>query len=144
MSVKEFFKCSFALADEIRALTLAAEKAYDTYFSAVKIHDEDTGGGEVYVSYLCLKAELAACVSRLMEHNKDILRLISEIESPLCRMVLENRYINRMTFEEIAEETHYDQRHIYRLHNKAVDEAEKVLPKITGRISLIGSIQPKK
>lgn len=129
MSIKDFFTDSLFLADEITTLKAAVDNTYVFYMD----HTNNIGpenlktNGDAYINYVKLKAELISSVSRLMEYKREILKTINEIENPSYRLVLESRYINRMTFEEIAEKTHYDQRHIYRLHKKALDEVEKVL-----------------
>lgn len=129
MSVKDFFADSLFLADEISALKAALDNTYVFYMDNTNNIGAENHmiNGDAYINYVKLRAELVSSVSRLMEYKREILKTINEIKDPSYRLILENRYINKMTFEEIAEKTHYDQRHIYRLHKKALEEVERVL-----------------
>ena len=46
---------------------------------------------------------------------------IDAVEDMRYRWILELRYRNYLTWEQIAEKTGYDQRHVYRLHGDALE-----------------------
>ena len=56
----------------------------------------------------------------------DILRVIEKVKDSALRLVLEYKYICGLSFEEIAQRLNYTNRHIARIHSKALVEAEKI------------------
>lgn len=129
MSVKDFFADSIVFTDEVTALKNAADNAYSIYMKSA-LHPNEIGiisNDTMYINYLKLKTDLMSSVSKLMEYKREVLKIINIIENPSYRLILECRYINRMTFEKIAEQTNYDERNIYRIHKKAIDEVDKKL-----------------
>jgi len=78
---------------------------------------------EVFLTYLSLKADVSSRLVRIMEIKRDILSLIGKIENPTYRTLLTLRYVKGFTMEKCAEMMDYEERHLYRLHKKAVDAA---------------------
>ena len=56
----------------------------------------------------------------------DILRVIEKVKDSSLRSVLEYKYICGLSFDEIAQRLNYTNRHISRIHSKALVEAEKI------------------
>ena len=54
----------------------------------------------------------------------EIITVIKCVESPELNTLLELRYLSFWTWEEIAVELHYDLRHVYRVHGRALEEVE--------------------
>lgn len=52
------------------------------------------------------------------------IRMLSDVD---CQSVLELRYINYMSWEDIADEMHYSLRWIYSLHGRALAELDAIL-----------------
>ena len=52
----------------------------------------------------------------------EIMAAISKLDKPLYITILMNRYVDGMTFPAIAEEVHLSQRHVERLHGRALLE----------------------
>ncbi len=80
---------------------------------------------------MCRIDELARMVRKdntaLVSAMDEILRLCSEINNPLYRMILSDIYIHAMTNSQIAAQLHYDERHIRRLRRKALRLARDML-----------------
>lgn len=84
------------------------------------------GNRDIFLSYITLKADISSRCARLMEIKKEISHIIGCIDDPICRTLLTYRYISGETMEKTAELMEYDERHIYRIHKKALNLAEKV------------------
>lgn len=71
------------------------------------------------------KVDLERRIKRLKSKGEDIRRetldLIDELEDPRYAEVLESFLIDGLTFEEIAEDMDYTERHVIRLYSEAID-----------------------
>ena len=77
--------------------------------------------------YTELKADINSRIARLFEIKRELFELVDEIEDPRIRTLIVYRYLNRMTFEAIADKMGYDLRWVYRIHKKALGEVDKLL-----------------
>jgi len=84
---------------------------------------------DLYITYLTLKADILSRVKRIMEIKKEIEEVIAKIDNPTLRTLLQYRYIGGETFEKTAELMCYEERHIYRLHKKAIEAAKNLCDK---------------
>lgn len=89
------------------------------------IMDMPRGGvAEDLSDIVAKKMELEERVKELllaaMETRAEIENVIKLISNPEYRAILRYKYIENMTFEEIAEKTMYSNRNIYYIHDKAV------------------------
>lgn len=64
--------------------------------------------------------------AQLLDARIEIRRLINNVKNVDYNLILKKRYLQFMTFEGIANDLAYTERHIYRLHDKAVEVFEKV------------------
>ena len=55
----------------------------------------------------------------------EISEVIEKVPDPIQRLILEKRYLLNKYMAEIAEEIHYSQRQIERLHDKALSKLKK-------------------
>lgn len=76
-----------------------------------------------------LENEINDDIDRLVDLKRELSAFIAEIDNHAYRIVLELRYLNGNTWEEVADVMGYDLRWIYRLHGKALKEAEFRLSK---------------
>lgn len=71
------------------------------------------------------KVDLERRIKRLKAKGEDmrreILDLIDELEDPRYAEVLESFLIDGLTFEEIADNMDYTERHVIRLYSEAID-----------------------
>ncbi len=74
-----------------------------------------------------LEYEINDDIDRLVDLKRELNAFISEIDNQAYRIVLELRYLNGNTWEEVADVMGYDLRWIYRLHGKALAEAERAI-----------------
>lgn len=74
-----------------------------------------------------LKAQRFEEISRLVEAQKSIGAVIEKVEDKDQKTLLRKRYINFHEWADIAEEMRYSERHIQRLHQKALFSVEIIL-----------------
>lgn len=77
-----------------------------------------------------LQARRAALVEGLkkwMETEEEIKSTIRALPDGMQRTVLEMRYVHQIPYFDIAEKLHMDERHIYRVHRKALQLAAVIL-----------------
>jgi DNA-directed RNA polymerase specialized sigma subunit len=57
----------------------------------------------------------------------EIDNVIRNVQSPIQREVLERRYLLYQHWGQIAEEMHYSERHVFRVHNAALQQLKDVI-----------------
>lgn len=93
------------------------------------VHTGMPGGGEVEdgmqqaVEKICeIEAQLDADIDLLIQTKKEIVRAIGTVEEPRYREVLERRYLDGDTWEQIAVDMHYSWRWLHILHKQALNK----------------------
>ena len=61
-------------------------------------------------------------IDELIELRKEIENKINAVDNPKLREILKCRYLDCKSWEEIAYKNNITWRHVYRLHEKALDE----------------------
>jgi DNA-directed RNA polymerase specialized sigma24 family protein len=86
-----------------------------------------TPGGSIYgkteelvAKIVDLEREIDADVDRLISIRDNIKAIIEAVEDDRERLLLQYRYLDGRTFEEIAVQMHYSWRQIHRLHSRAL------------------------
>ena len=69
-----------------------------------------------------LQVEILHDIDELVGIKRDIIRCVKAIGNTELQTLLELRYLCFKTWEEIAVELKYNIRHIYRLHDEALDK----------------------
>lgn len=72
------------------------------------------------------EAQTAAEIDRLTALENEIIGTISHVKEPYATLLYE-RYVNGLTFEQIAVRMHYSWRQIIRLHGQALQYAQDVI-----------------
>lgn len=101
--------------------------------SAIRTDKEPTGGSPLYYGDELL-AEAADRKQELYEMREQALRIMIEISDIIDKVrpeelsrLLHMRYIECLTWEEIAVDLHYDIRWVYRLHGQALVKVQGIL-----------------
>ena len=88
---------------------------------------EPRGGGSIYgktegilAKIVDLENEIDADIDRLVAIRDGIKTIIEAVEDDRERLLLQYRYLDGRTFEEIAVQMHYSWRQIHRLHSRAL------------------------
>jgi RNA polymerase sigma factor (sigma-70 family) len=67
-----------------------------------------------------MEREIDADIDRLVAIRDGIKTIIEEVEDDRERLLLQYRYLDGRTFEEIAVQMNYSWRQIHRLHSRAL------------------------
>nr|WP_211226704.1 DUF1492 domain-containing protein [Sporomusa ovata] len=76
-----------------------------------------------------LECEIDADIDRLVDLKRELAAFISQVDNQVCKMLLELRYLEGNTWEDVAEQMGYDLRSIYWLHGKTLQELDLRLNK---------------
>ena len=128
MTIKEYLSQAYRIdqrinskLEQVQSLRELAEKATST------LSDTPCSGNgnkqkieSVIVKIIDLEHEIDEEIDRLIYLNKDIVSLIKRVKNPEYQTLLELRYLNFKTWEQIASEMHYSIQHTFRIHDKAL------------------------
>ena len=135
MNAKDYLERGKLLSAEINALSQAlanvrSEVNKTAEIAGIKQRDSVKARHENALMYFNeLKANINSRIIYLLETKKDILNFVESMEDPRYRCVLMHRYVNNYTFEKISQIMYINERWVYRIHKKALEEADKMLLK---------------
>ncbi|HHX22428.1 MAG TPA: DUF1492 domain-containing protein [Thermoanaerobacterales bacterium] len=78
------------------------------------------------VKIVDLEKETKEDVERSIAIKAEIMNTISQVDDPIGQIILEMRYINGKGWDEIARELKYNDRSIFRIHSRALNEITKI------------------
>lgn len=79
---------------------------------------------DVIVKIVDIKAEIHADMLELVDLKKEIMDSIKGVADPELQLILELRYLNYMSWEQIAAELGFGIDNVFRLHRKALESLE--------------------
>ena len=71
--------------------------------------------------------ELVTELGRLHDVQNEIAMVVGKVGNPDCRALLYERYVNLKRWEDIARESSYSLRHVYKLRRQGLSEVGKIL-----------------
>ena len=77
---------------------------------------------DVVAKIIDMQAEINADIDRLVDLKSEIMLVIKDVRNPEHQTLLELRYLCFKSWEYVAEQMGYNVRHIYRLHDEAVEQ----------------------
>ena len=77
---------------------------------------------DVVAKIIDMQAEINADIDRLVDLKSEIMHVIKDVRNPEHQTLLELRYLCFKSWEYVAEQMGYNVRHIYRLHDEAVEQ----------------------
>ena len=111
-----------SLTDELQVWNNRTTKITTSFSSEPKA----AGGGDQLqkcVDKICeLQEELAREMQLLQSRRQEIERAINTLEDERFRSVLQLKYIEGMTFEEVADKIPYSCRQVHRIHKTAIEK----------------------
>lgn len=132
--VKEWLNRARFIDNEVNSLMREQRRAFELATSTTGTWSEDkiqssTGNTteKNMVKYAEYTEMIDSRIDELTAVKREILDKIGEVEDHLLRSLLINRYINCMTWEQIAVEMNYGYRQILRLHGKALNCLKDVI-----------------
>ena len=128
MTIKEYLSQAYRIdqrinskLEQVQSLRELAEKATST------LSDIPCSGNgnkqkmeSVIVKIIDLENEIDEEIGKLIDLKQEIVSLIKQVKNPEYQTLLELRYLNFKTWEQIASEMHYSIQHTFRIHDKAL------------------------
>ena len=106
--------------EHLASLESAAQKITAAYKAVPGGGGPGSGRAEVVSQIIQLQKYIKAESKRLQEELQLVQFMINSLDGVQERIVLNYRYINGKTFEEIADKMHYDIRQVTRIHGRAL------------------------
>lgn len=130
MDVKEFLKSYREFEqridqrlDEHAKLKARAERITSVMTEMPKYHGMSRE--DIIVKKVQLEIDIEDDLKKYKEMRKRVEDVIGTLKNPTWQAVMRYRYINGLTFEDIALSLGNDIRHIYRVHGWALEELRK-------------------
>jgi hypothetical protein len=74
-----------------------------------------------------LEKEINAKVDAMVDRKAQVIHLLEKVRNPDYLTILQRRYVDLCSFEEIAAEMHYTYRWICKLHGRALQTFKKIM-----------------
>ena len=78
------------------------------------------------VKLIDLCHEINDDIDELITLKAEILEIISKVDDPVSQLLLQMRYIEGKTWEEVAYDLDYNSRTVFKIHGRALKEIEKI------------------
>ena len=135
MTVKEYLKQARFLNERINTKIEQVASLHDLATKATSTLSDMPGGPtrnthrmeDIIIKILMLENEINVDIDRLVDLKNKILSVINAVDDSDSRLILEKRYMNLESWEDIAAELNTSVPNIYRLHEKALKKI--VIPK---------------
>lgn len=109
--------------EQIRNLNELATKATTVYSDMPHSPNRNTSRmEETVVKIIDLESEIDRDIDTLVDLKREIQAVINNVEDEKYRILLELRYINQMSWEEIAVHLGYDLRYTHKIHGRALQK----------------------
>lgn len=135
MTAKEYLDRLWQLNKEIDAdlakvtdLKRQTSKITVAYSSMPGSPNRNTDKVEKLVARIVdLQHQADAKIDRLVDLKCEVVEMLSEIDEPELRAVLELRYLTFKEWSDVALAMQCGERHVYKLHRKAMESFENIL-----------------
>lgn len=133
MNTKQWLNRARNIDKEINSLLKQKNEMRDMVLSITSSYDAIVVSGtkdpHKFDRLVVLETEIDRKIDELVGVKAEILKAINRVDDRRFRDVLRLRYIESMTFEAIAVETHYSYMQTCRLHGRALLKIEELLKK---------------
>ncbi len=128
MTAKQFLKQARYLDERINTKIAQVSSLHDLATKATATLSDMPGSPtrnthrmeDIIIKILMLENEINSDIDHLVDLKESILAVINAVDDEACRLLLEKRYLNLESWEDIAAEMCTGVDNIYRLHNKAL------------------------
>lgn len=137
MTAKEYLRQIAVLDAKIKRRQTEIEELKTAATHITTVFDENkiqTSGrsddkiANIVTRWIAMEHQVAEMLEQLMDLRHKIIGEIHQLTDDRYIRILEMRYVDRETFEQIAVTMHMDIRHIFRLHGYALQEfTQKIL-----------------
>ena len=128
MKAKEYFGQAYRLdqrinskLEQIASLNELAMKCTSTLTGMPRNHDRSISKIEVVSKIVDLQEEINRDVEKLVDLKRELVWRIKAVDDTEYQTLLELRYLCFKTWEQIAVDMGYNVRHVFRLHDEAVN-----------------------
>ena len=130
MTAKEYLNQAYWLdrridskLEQLSALKDMAAKTTSVMSDDVVSHTRNVHSmQDVIAKIIDMQAEINADIDQLVDLKREIMQVVKTVQNPEHQTLLELRYLCFKSWEDVAQELGYNVRHIYRLHDEAVDQ----------------------
>ena len=130
MTAKEYLNQAYWLdrridskLEQLSALKDMATKTTSVMSDDVVSHTRNVHSmQDVIAKIIDMQAEINADIDQLVDLKREIMQVVKTVQNPEHQTLLELRYLCFKSWEDVAQELGYNVRHIYRLHDEAVDQ----------------------
>ena len=129
MTAKEYLSQAYRLdqrinskLEQVASLNELATKCTSTLTGMPRNPNHGTSTmADAVAKIVDLQAEINCDIDHLVDLKRDMVRAIKAVDNTEYQTLLELRYLCFKTWEQIAVDMGYNVRHIYRLHDEAVN-----------------------
>lgn len=129
MNTKEYLGQAYRLdqrinskLEQVASLNALAMKCTHTLTGMPRNPNRGTSTmAEAVTKIVDLQAEIYRDIDRLIDLKREMVKLIKSVDNTECQTLLELRYLCFKTWEQIAVDMGYNVRHVYRLHDEAIE-----------------------
>ena len=130
MTAKEYLNQAYWLdrrinskLEQLTSLRAIATKTTSVMGGELVSHSRNVHSMEDVIAKIAdMQAEINADIDHLVDLKKEIMQVIKAVQNPEYQTLLELRYLCFRSWEYVAEELGYNVRHVYRLHDEAVEQ----------------------
>lgn len=109
--------------EQVDALNALATKATSTLTDMPKHKSVSTSSLEdIVIKIIDLQQSINQDIDTLVDLKREIIQVIQAVDDKELQTLLEKRYLNYCSWEQIAVEMKYSIQHIYRLHSRALNK----------------------
>lgn len=131
MTAKEWLMRAWKIDREINTLLETQKAAYDRLTGITAASDNTPVSGTKdphrFDGYTALTDKIDHRIDELCAVKAEVFELIEKIPDIKLRRLLNDRYINCLTFQQIADRMELSPRWVMRLHKRALNLAEKFI-----------------
>ena len=123
---KEFLKEHITKLNEVKGLEFEIQQMYQTLKSPIitgmpAVHSPDADKlGNVVWKIQEKEIKYLAKLDVILNEEKDIEKVIDNLEDSRQRTIMRYRYISGLEWEEVCVKAHYSWKHTHRLHSDAL------------------------
>lgn len=94
--------------------------------TTLKVQTSSRSENEIINKYLDLERELKKDIAAVLEKKEVVYKKLQMLDG-LEKDIMQLRYIGGLSWDEIADKVNISSRHVYRIHDKALEQLKHVI-----------------
>ena len=94
--------------------------------TTLKVQTSSRSENEIITKYLDLERELKKDIAAVLEKKETVYKKLQVLDG-LEKDIMQLRYIGGLSWDEIADKVNISSRHVYRIHDKALEKLKHVI-----------------